>query len=81
MSDRGMFGIDHDGDGIVSDLDDATTMAILEEERRYQEENNSQSFQCSYQRPVDSVEEKFINITCVIGLIVGIVFVFWACAA
>ena len=29
-----MFGIDHDGDGVVSDLDDITTMAILEEERQ-----------------------------------------------
>ena len=54
-----MFGIDHDGDGVVSDLDDITTMAILEEERQYWEEEDRENEQTRKSVPVDPESEKF----------------------
>ena len=54
-----MFGIDHDGDGVVSDLDDITTMAILEEERQYWEEEDRKNEQAEKPVPVDPESEKF----------------------
>ena len=39
--DWSMFGIDHDGDGNVSELDDFTTFMILEEEQRIEEEEQA----------------------------------------
>ncbi|MBP3217438.1 MAG: hypothetical protein J6M46_03600, partial [Lachnospiraceae bacterium] len=39
--DWSMFGIDHDGDGKVSELDDFTTFMILEEEKRIEEEEQA----------------------------------------